>query len=42
MPVNTDGEIVTSTPAKFSVHPEAITVLAPPADPGGRGEELHA
>lgn len=31
MPVNTDGEIVTSTPAKFLVHPEAITVLAPPA-----------
>jgi len=31
MPVNTDGEIVTSTPAKFRVHPEAITVLAPPA-----------
>jgi YegS/Rv2252/BmrU family lipid kinase len=31
MPVNTDGEIVTSTPAKFLVHPGAITVLAPPA-----------
>ena len=31
MPINTDGEIVTSTPAKFLVHPEAITVLAPPA-----------
>ncbi|MCX7305805.1 MAG: lipid kinase [Hyphomicrobiales bacterium] len=31
MPVNTDGEIVTSTPAKFRVHPQAITVLAPPA-----------
>jgi diacylglycerol kinase (ATP) len=30
MPVNTDGEIVTSTPAKFRVHPQAITVLAPP------------
>ena len=30
MPVNTDGEIVTSTPAKFLVHPGAITVLAPP------------
>ena len=27
MPVNTDGEIVTSTPAKFLVHPGAITVL---------------
>jgi YegS/Rv2252/BmrU family lipid kinase len=33
MPVNTDGEIVTSTPAKFLVHPGAITVLAPPALP---------
>lgn len=30
MPVNTDGEIVTSTPAKFLVHPGAITVFAPP------------
>ena len=29
MPVNTDGEIVTSTPAKFLVHPEAIAVLVP-------------
>ncbi|MEP9386691.1 lipid kinase [Mesorhizobium sp. KR9-304] len=40
MPVNTDGEIVTSTPAKFIVHPEAITVLAPralPANPASRG-----
>ncbi len=33
MPINTDGEIVTSTPAKFLVHSEAITVLAPPALP---------
>jgi diacylglycerol kinase (ATP) len=32
MPVNTDGEIVTSTPAKFLVHPKAITVFAPPAE----------
>jgi len=31
MPVNADGEIVTSTPAKFLVHPGAITVFAPPA-----------
>lgn len=29
MPVNTDGEIVTSTPAKFLVHPGAISVFAP-------------
>ncbi|TIS81439.1 MAG: lipid kinase, partial [Mesorhizobium sp.] len=29
MPVNTDGEIVTSTPAHFKVHPKAISVFAP-------------
>lgn len=29
--VNTDGEIVTSTPAHFKVHPAAIAVYAPPA-----------
>ena len=31
MPVNTDGEIVTSTPAHFVVHPGAIQVFAPAA-----------
>ncbi|RWG07253.1 lipid kinase [Mesorhizobium sp.] len=29
MPVNTDGEIVTSTPAHFKVRPKAISVFAP-------------
>jgi len=29
MPINTDGEIVTQTPAKFVVHPAAIAVFAP-------------
>lgn len=29
-PINTDGEIVTATPATFRVHPEAIAVYAPP------------
>ncbi|WP_274426365.1 lipid kinase [Chelativorans sp. YIM 93263] len=29
MPVNTDGEIVTSTPAHFKVHPKAISIFAP-------------
>jgi diacylglycerol kinase (ATP) len=29
MPVNADGEIVTSTPAHFKVHPKAMTVFAP-------------
>jgi len=33
MPVNADGEIVTQTPARFVVHPEAITVIAPPKMP---------
>jgi diacylglycerol kinase (ATP) len=28
-PINTDGEIVTATPATFRVHPEAISVYAP-------------
>lgn len=30
MPVNTDGEIVTATPAHFQVLPAAVTVFAPP------------
>ena len=29
MPVNTDGEIVTSTPAHFKVHPKAVSVFVP-------------
>lgn len=29
MPVNTDGEIVTATPAHFKVHPQAISIFAP-------------
>lgn len=32
MPVNTDGEIVTSTPAHFKVHPKAISIFAPGGD----------
>lgn len=31
MPINTDGEIVTATPAHFKVHPKAITIFAPTA-----------
>ncbi|MEO6027584.1 MAG: lipid kinase [Candidatus Binatia bacterium] len=31
-PVNADGEVVTTTPARFTVHPNAVTVLAPPPD----------
>jgi diacylglycerol kinase (ATP) len=34
MPVNTDGEIVTATPAEFKVHPGAIAVFAPPSPDG--------
>lgn len=30
LPVNADGEIVTSTPAHFKVHPQAISIYAPP------------
>lgn len=30
MPINADGEIVTATPAHFKVHPEAISIFAPP------------
>lgn len=33
MPVNTDGEIVTATPAHFKVHPKAIAIFAPAASP---------
>ena len=33
MPINTDGEIVTATPAKFRVLPRAIAVLAPEDGP---------
>ncbi len=29
-PINADGEIVTETPAHFSIRPEAVTVFAPP------------
>lgn len=29
MPINTDGEIVAATPARFHVMPEAVTVFAP-------------
>jgi diacylglycerol kinase (ATP) len=42
MPVNTDGEIVTSTPAKFLVHPGAITVLAPPPPPADAAQPAKA
>jgi diacylglycerol kinase (ATP) len=34
MPINTDGEIVTATPAHFQVLPGAVTVFAP-AQAGG-------
>lgn len=40
MPVNTDGEIVTSTPAKFVVHPKAVSVFAPPAASPNRSGTL--
>ena len=40
MPVNTDGEIVTATPANFRVLPAAITVFSPP-DTSTRPRPLH-
>jgi YegS/Rv2252/BmrU family lipid kinase len=33
-PINADGEILTQTPARFSVKPRAITVFAPPEGEG--------
>jgi YegS/Rv2252/BmrU family lipid kinase len=39
MPVNTDGEIVTATPAHFKVHPRAISVFAPPTVRGATGAD---
>ena len=33
-PVNADGEIVTTTPARFRVHPKALAVYAPVSGPG--------
>ena len=35
MPINTDGEIVTATPARFRVMPEAVTVFVPLEAPAG-------
>jgi YegS/Rv2252/BmrU family lipid kinase len=32
-PINTDGELVTFTPARFSVAPKAVNVFAPPPAP---------
>ena len=31
-PVNADGEVVTRTPARFTIHPKAVTVFAPLED----------
>lgn len=42
MPVNTDGEIVTATPAHFQVLPAAVTVFAPPdTSPGPHPLRLY-
>jgi diacylglycerol kinase (ATP) len=30
-PVNADGEIITQTPARFTIHSRAVTVFAPKA-----------
>jgi diacylglycerol kinase (ATP) len=43
MPVNTDGEIVTATPAHFKVHPKAVSIFAPAAGqrPGSARPALY-
>jgi YegS/Rv2252/BmrU family lipid kinase len=42
MPINTDGEIVTATPARFSVLPGAVTVFTPlDAGVGHRSARLY-
>jgi YegS/Rv2252/BmrU family lipid kinase len=43
-PINTDGELVTFTPAAFRVMPAGVAVLAPPRPDGvpERGEETSA
>ncbi len=44
MPINTDGEIVTATPAHFKVHPKAISIFAPATaehPPSGRPALYH-
>jgi diacylglycerol kinase (ATP) len=33
-PINLDGELKTQTPARFEIHPKAVTVFAPMAEPG--------
>ncbi len=42
MPINTDGELTTETPARFVVAPKAITVTAPAPPSAGIEEELSA
>jgi diacylglycerol kinase (ATP) len=41
MPVNTDGEIVTATPAHFKVHPKAISIFAPSVGAGDTAARPH-
>ncbi|RXT53246.1 lipid kinase [Bosea sp. Tri-44] len=41
MPVNTDGEIVTATPAHFKVHPKAISIFTPSAGAGDAAARPH-
>lgn len=33
-PINLDGELMTHTPARFGIHPKAVTVFAPMAEDG--------
>lgn len=38
--INADGEIVTRTPATFTIRPKALAVFAPSFDDGGQGASL--
>ena len=40
-PVNADGELIAETPAVFKVHPQAVTVLPPPAPPAAARARLR-
>ncbi len=42
MPIDTDGEVTTHTPARFELHPAALAVYAPPASSDPLQEPLHA
>jgi diacylglycerol kinase family enzyme len=42
LPVNTDGELTTSTPARFTVVPRALSVFVPAPDQSSGGADGRA